>query len=178
MLRLRHMLETPEEMSDLQALLDAVHGDRRPPPRRHHHATSAGSHRGRLAGTPAGDAPPRPGHRDRRRPPAGRARRRLLPARHVLVQLGPQRGAHAAPGGAAAVQRHPSPGGRARRHRARAGPRSSTSTTRHCGELRQAMLDEYLPKQGPCLRGSGSTTPTPSGARIVPEKMFTFHMAG
>lgn len=43
------------------------------------------------------------------------------------------------------------------------------------GELRQAMLDEYLPKQGPAfetwLEGSDAV-----GARIVPERMFTFHL--
>lgn len=41
--------------------------------------------------------------------------------------------------------------------------------------LRQAMLDEYLPKQGPSfeqwLQGSDAL-----GARIEPEKMFTFHL--
>lgn len=44
----------------------------------------------------------------------------------------------------------------------------------HC-ELRQAMLDHYLPRQGPAfeewLDGADSV-----GARIVPEKMFTFHL--
>ncbi len=44
------------------------------------------------------------------------------------------------------------------------------------GALRRAMLDEYLPKQGPAfeewLDGSHAL-----GARIVPEKLFTFHMA-
>ncbi len=43
------------------------------------------------------------------------------------------------------------------------------------GELRQAMLDEYLPKQGPSfetwLEGADAL-----GARIEPEKMFTFHL--
>jgi hypothetical protein len=42
-------------------------------------------------------------------------------------------------------------------------------------ELRRAMLDEYLPKQGPAfeewLDGSDAV-----GARIEPERMFTFHM--
>jgi hypothetical protein len=44
-------------------------------------------------------------------------------------------------------------------------------------DLRQAMLDEYLPKQGPSfedwLDGADAL-----GARIVPERMFTFHLAG
>ncbi len=44
------------------------------------------------------------------------------------------------------------------------------------GEFRQAMLDEYLPKQGPAfeqwLDGADAV-----GVRIVPEKMFTFSMA-
>jgi Pyridoxamine 5'-phosphate oxidase len=43
-------------------------------------------------------------------------------------------------------------------------------------ELRQAMLDEYLPKQGPdferWLESSDAV-----GARLEPERMFTFHMA-
>jgi general stress protein 26 len=42
-------------------------------------------------------------------------------------------------------------------------------------ELRQAMLDEYLPKQGPAfeewLDGSDAV-----GARIEAERIFTFHM--
>jgi general stress protein 26 len=45
-----------------------------------------------------------------------------------------------------------------------------------CAELRQAMLDEYLPKQGPAfeewLRNAEAL-----GARIDPERMFTFHLA-
>jgi pyridoxamine 5'-phosphate oxidase-like protein len=44
-------------------------------------------------------------------------------------------------------------------------------------ELRQAMLDEYLPKQGPAfeiwLDGQDVV-----GARILVEKMFTFSLAG
>jgi hypothetical protein len=43
------------------------------------------------------------------------------------------------------------------------------------GELRQAMLDEYLPKQGPAFE-EWLDTADAVGARIVPEKMFTFHM--
>jgi Pyridoxamine 5'-phosphate oxidase len=43
------------------------------------------------------------------------------------------------------------------------------------GELRKAMLDEYLPKQGPAfeewLEGAEAL-----GARITPERLFTFHM--
>ena len=46
-----------------------------------------------------------------------------------------------------------------------------------CGELRRAMLDEYLPKQGPSfeewLDGADAL-----GARIEPEKMFTFSLTG
>jgi len=44
-------------------------------------------------------------------------------------------------------------------------------------ELRQAMLDEYLPKQGPAFE-EWLDHSAAMGARIVPEKMFTFHMAG
>jgi general stress protein 26 len=48
---------------------------------------------------------------------------------------------------------------------------------RACAELRQAMLDEYLPKQGPSfeewLRNADAL-----GARIEPEKVFTFHLGG
>jgi general stress protein 26 len=44
-------------------------------------------------------------------------------------------------------------------------------------ELRQAMLDEYLPKQGPSFE-EWLDNSTAMGARIIPEKMFTFHMAG
>jgi hypothetical protein len=45
-----------------------------------------------------------------------------------------------------------------------------------CGELRQAMLDEYLPKQGPAFQ-EWLDSADALGARIEPEKMFTFHMA-
>jgi general stress protein 26 len=44
-------------------------------------------------------------------------------------------------------------------------------------ELRQAMLDEYLPKQGPAFE-EWLDNSSAMGARIVPEKLFTFHMAG
>ena len=44
-------------------------------------------------------------------------------------------------------------------------------------ELRQAMLDEYVPKQGPAFE-EWLDNSSALGARIVPEKMFTFHMAG
>jgi hypothetical protein len=43
------------------------------------------------------------------------------------------------------------------------------------GDLRQAMLDEYLPKQGPAFE-EWLTDADAVGARIVPEKIFTFHM--
>ena len=52
--------------------------------------------------------------------------------------------------------------------------------TRHdaaFAELRQAMLDEYLPRQGPSFE-EWLDSSSAMGARIVPEKMFTFHMAG
>jgi Pyridoxamine 5'-phosphate oxidase len=44
-------------------------------------------------------------------------------------------------------------------------------------ELRQAMLDEYLPRQGPSFEDWLDNADA-LGARIVPEKMFTFHLAG
>jgi hypothetical protein len=46
-----------------------------------------------------------------------------------------------------------------------------------CAELRQAMLDEYVPKQGPSF-GQWLEQVDAVGARLVPEKMFTFHLAG
>ncbi len=45
------------------------------------------------------------------------------------------------------------------------------------GDLRQAMLDEYLPKQGPSFE-TWLDDADAVGARIVPEKMFTFHLDG
>ena len=44
-------------------------------------------------------------------------------------------------------------------------------------DVRQAMLDEYLPKQGPSFEDWLDNADA-LGARIVPEKMFTFHLAG
>jgi len=44
-------------------------------------------------------------------------------------------------------------------------------------ELRQAMLDEYVPKQGPAFE-EWLDNSSAMGARIVPEKMFTFNLAG
>jgi hypothetical protein len=44
-------------------------------------------------------------------------------------------------------------------------------------ELRQAMLDEYLPRVGPDFE-EGLEAMDAVGVRIIPEKMFTFHMAG
>jgi hypothetical protein len=41
------------------------------------------------------------------------------------------------------------------------------------GELRQAMLDHYLPKQGPSFQ-TWLEQENPVGARIAPEKIFTF----
>ncbi len=43
------------------------------------------------------------------------------------------------------------------------------------GELRQAMLDFYLPKQGPAFE-SWLDRENPIGARIAAEKMFTFRL--
>ncbi len=43
------------------------------------------------------------------------------------------------------------------------------------GEVRQAMLDEYLPKQGPSFEAWLDNADA-LGARIVPAKMFTFHL--
>jgi len=44
-------------------------------------------------------------------------------------------------------------------------------------ELRQAMLDEYLPKQGPAF-GEWLDRGDAVGARIEPEKIFTFCLPG
>ncbi len=43
------------------------------------------------------------------------------------------------------------------------------------GELRRATLDEYLPKQGPSFE-TWLDNADALGARIVPAKMFTFHL--
>jgi hypothetical protein len=45
-----------------------------------------------------------------------------------------------------------------------------------CAELRQAMLDEYLPKQGPAFE-EWLDNAEAMAARIEPEKIFTFQMA-
>jgi general stress protein 26 len=44
-----------------------------------------------------------------------------------------------------------------------------------CEELRQAVLDEYLPKQGPSIEEL-LESPDALAARIEPERMFTFHL--
>jgi hypothetical protein len=44
-------------------------------------------------------------------------------------------------------------------------------------ELRQAMLDHYLPRQGPAFE-AWLGREDPIGARIVAEKMLTFSMEG
>jgi general stress protein 26 len=44
-------------------------------------------------------------------------------------------------------------------------------------EMRRAMLDEYLPKQGPSFEAWLENLDA-LGARIEPERMFTFHMVG
>jgi hypothetical protein len=46
-----------------------------------------------------------------------------------------------------------------------------------CAELRQAMLDAYLPKQGPSFE-EWLDNADALAARIEPEKMFTFHLGG
>jgi Pyridoxamine 5'-phosphate oxidase len=43
------------------------------------------------------------------------------------------------------------------------------------GEFRQAMLDEYLPKQGSAFE-TWLDAENPIGARIAPEKLFTFSL--
>jgi hypothetical protein len=45
-----------------------------------------------------------------------------------------------------------------------------------CAELRQAMLDEYVPKQGPAFE-EWLDDADAIGARIEAEKIFTFQMA-
>jgi DNA-binding SARP family transcriptional activator len=45
-----------------------------------------------------------------------------------------------------------------------------------CAELRQAMLDEYLPKQGPAFEAWLDTVDAVA-ARIEAEKLFTFYLA-
>ena len=44
-----------------------------------------------------------------------------------------------------------------------------------CTELRQAMLDEYVPKQGPSFE-EWLDHAEAMAARIEPEKLFTFHL--
>jgi hypothetical protein len=46
-----------------------------------------------------------------------------------------------------------------------------------CADLRQAMLDHYLPLQGPSF-AEWMDEVDAVGARLSPEKMFTFHMDG
>jgi general stress protein 26 len=46
-----------------------------------------------------------------------------------------------------------------------------------CAELRQAMLDAYLPKQGPSFEEWLDNVDA-LAARIEPEKIFTFRMVG
>jgi hypothetical protein len=46
-----------------------------------------------------------------------------------------------------------------------------------CAELRQAVLDVYLPKQGPAFE-EWLDNADALAARIEPEKMFTFHLGG
>jgi len=46
-----------------------------------------------------------------------------------------------------------------------------------CAELRQAMLDVYLPKQGPAFE-EWLDNADALAARIEPEQIFTFHLGG
>ena len=46
-----------------------------------------------------------------------------------------------------------------------------------CAELRQAMLDAYLPKQGPAFE-EWLDNADALAARIEPEQIFTFHLGG
>jgi hypothetical protein len=46
-----------------------------------------------------------------------------------------------------------------------------------CADMRQAMLDAYLPKEGPSFEEWLDNVDA-LGARIEPEKMFTFHLDG
>jgi hypothetical protein len=48
----------------------------------------------------------------------------------------------------------------------------------HGPMLRQAMLDHYLPIQGPSFEEWMDSSDEAIGARIVATKMFTFHMDG
>jgi hypothetical protein len=43
------------------------------------------------------------------------------------------------------------------------------------GELKEAILDFYLPKQGPAFQ-TWLENEDPLGARITPEKLFTFRL--
>ena len=153
------MLETPEEMPHLQALLDASMAAAGP------HLRGIITDERRLErrgadGAPAGHAAAGAGHGDRRRAAAGRAGRRLLPPRHLLVQLGRDsvRMRHLAARPACSATHLP---GRSSPSPCTGGPSASPSMTR-LAELRQAMLDEYLPKQGPAFE-EWLTARTPSG---------------
>ena len=74
-----------------------------------------------------------------------------------------------------ACQRDPPARRGARRDRAREGRAASRLDDPAYGEFRQAMLDEYLPKQGPSFE-EWLDNADAVGARIAPEKMFTFHL--
>ena len=168
------MLETPEEMANLQALLDASMATAGPHLRdiADDHRLSATELTERLQGmrllvlgTVTADGRPLRG-----------ARRRLFPARDLLVQHRAAGCATAPPGPTACLQRDAPPGGGARRHGARQGRVLALDDPANA-ELRQAMLDEYLPRVGPDFE-QGLDAMDAVGVRIAPEKMFTFHMDG
>ena len=167
------MLETPEELHQLQSLLDASIASAGP------HLRGIISDERRLsaarAGRPAaGDAAPRAGHRHRGRAAPGgpvdgyflhgtfwfSSGRDSVRMRHLAAR--PAVSATHLPGEDLAVTVH----GRAERF---------AIDDAAFGELRQAMLDEYLPKQGPSFE-TWLDNADALGARIVPAKMFTFHL--
>ena len=129
---------------------------------RHHHGRSP-AHGGGAHGTPAGHAPAGARHGDRRRTAPRRTGRRLLPARHLLVQHREGLGAPAPPGPAARLQRHPPAGRRARRHRAR---ESRGRRARRPGQRRPvAGHGRRVPAQGGTrVRAGAARRWTPSGS--------------
>ena len=136
----------PKNWTTLQSLLNAsMVGGRSPPARRHHRRAPA--HGRRADRTSAGHARRAgAGHGDGRRASADGAGRRLLLARHLLVQHGDKLGAPAPPGPAPRLQCHPSPGGRALRHLCTGGPKSAPSTTRRTASCSKPCSTSTSPR--------------------------------